>query len=114
MTLQVKIDTTENKHWFGIYAVVNQVTLHPKQIIHIFVSLSDFASSFLWVWVNQTLQICSSGFNKLKIENEKNKTKNFIGTQFLKGNISGTAGKNLSMKFLDFYIYGQTTRHSKI
>ena len=95
MTLSVKIYTTENKHRFGIYAVVNQVTLHPKEIIHIFVSLSDLPSSFLWVWVNQTLQIRSSGFNKLKIENEKNKTKNFIGTQFLKGYIRKTWKKHI-------------------
>ena len=90
MTLSVKIYTTENKHRFGIYAVVNQVTLHPKEIIHIFVSLSDLPSSFLWVWVNPPLQIRSSGFNKLKIENEKNKTKTFIGTQLLKGYIRKT------------------------
>ena len=33
-----KIDATENKHLLGIYAVVNQVTLRPKEIIHIFVT----------------------------------------------------------------------------
>ena len=30
---------TENMHLLGIYAVVNQVTLRPKEIIHTFVTL---------------------------------------------------------------------------
>ena len=33
-----KIYTTENKHMLGIYAVVNQVTLSPKEMIHMFVT----------------------------------------------------------------------------
>ena len=33
-----KIYATENKHLLGIYAVVNQVTLRPKEIIHMFVA----------------------------------------------------------------------------
>ena len=33
-----KVYATENKHLFGIYAVVNQVTLCPKEIIHMFVT----------------------------------------------------------------------------
>ena len=33
-----KIYATENKHLLGIYAVVNQVILPPKEIIHIFVT----------------------------------------------------------------------------
>ena len=33
-----KMYSTENKHLLGIYAVVNQVTLPPKEIIQMFVT----------------------------------------------------------------------------
>ena len=33
-----KIYTTENKYLIGIYAIVNQVTLRPKAMIHMFVT----------------------------------------------------------------------------
>ena len=33
-----KTYTTENKHLLGIYAVVNQVTLCPKEMMHMFVT----------------------------------------------------------------------------
>ena len=31
-----KIYTTDNKYLLGIYAIVNQVTLRPKEMIHMF------------------------------------------------------------------------------
>ena len=33
-----KMYSTENKHLRGIYAVANQVTLRPKEMIHMFVT----------------------------------------------------------------------------
>ena len=33
-----QVYTTENKHLFGIYTVVNQVVLLPKVMIHMFVT----------------------------------------------------------------------------
>ena len=33
-----KINATENRHLLGIYAVINQVTLCPNKIIHMFVT----------------------------------------------------------------------------
>ena len=41
-----KIYATENKHLLGIYAVVNQVTLRPKEIIHMFDTSGDLVSTF--------------------------------------------------------------------
>ena len=33
-----KIHATENNNLLGIYAVVNQLTLHPKEITHMFLT----------------------------------------------------------------------------
>ena len=41
-----KINATANKHQLGIYAVVNQVTLRPKEIIHMLVTQGDLVSTF--------------------------------------------------------------------
>ena len=41
-----KIYTTENKRLLGIYAVVDQVTLRPKGMIHMFVTYGDLVSTF--------------------------------------------------------------------
>ena len=41
-----KTYTTENKHLLGIYAVVNQVTLCPKVMMHMFVTLGGLVSIF--------------------------------------------------------------------
>ena len=38
--------TTENKHLLGIYAVVNQVNLCSKEMIHMFVTLGGLVSIF--------------------------------------------------------------------
>ena len=38
LLLVINIYVTENKHQLGIYAVVNQIALHPKEIIHMFVT----------------------------------------------------------------------------
>ena len=70
-----KIYVTENKSLLGIYAVMNQVTLRPKEIIHVFFYKGDLVTTFCWFWMSQTLLICSSGLNRLKNENGKNKRK---------------------------------------
>ena len=54
---------------------MNQVTLLPKDMIHMFVTYGDLVSTFWGVWVSQTLQICGSGLNRLENENEKLKQK---------------------------------------
>ena len=57
---------------------MNQVTLHPKEMILMFVTYGDLVSTFWGVWVSQTLQICGSGFNspeKKKREKRKNDLK---------------------------------------
>ena len=41
-----KIYKTENKHLLGIYTVVNQVVLLPKEMIHMFVTKGDLVSTF--------------------------------------------------------------------
>ena len=41
-----KVYATDNKHLIGIYAVVNQVTLPPKEIIHMFVTWGDLDRTF--------------------------------------------------------------------
>ena len=41
-----KMNATENKHLLEIYAVVNQLTLRPKKIIHMFVIQGDLVSTF--------------------------------------------------------------------
>ena len=51
---------------------MNQVTLLPKDMIHMFVTYGDLVSTFWGVWVSQTLQICDSDLNKPENENEKN------------------------------------------
>ena len=66
-----KIYKTENKHLLGIYAVVNQVTLRLKYMIHMFVTKGDLVSIFWGVWVSQTPQMCSSSLNWPKNEKEK-------------------------------------------
>ena len=70
-----KINAMENKHLLGIYAVVNQVTLRPKEIIHMLIFQGDLVSTICWVWVSQTLKIWGSGLNRPKNENEKNERK---------------------------------------
>ena len=47
---------------------MNQVTLRPKEMIHMFVS------TFWAVWLSQTLKICGISLNKPENENEKNES----------------------------------------
>ena len=53
---------------------MNQVTLRPKEMNHMFFPLGDLVSTFWWVWMNQTLQICGSDLNKPENENEQIET----------------------------------------
>ena len=36
--MQMSVIYTENKHLLGVYAVVNQITLRPKEVIYKFVT----------------------------------------------------------------------------
>ena len=58
----------ENKHLLGTYAVVDQVTLLPKEVNHKFVAYDDLVRTIWWVWVTQVVKIFSSSLNMPKNE----------------------------------------------
>ena len=65
----------DNKHLLGIYAIVNQVTSCPKDMIHIFVTSGDLVSTFSEFCVSQTPQICGCGLKRPKNKNRKKNKK---------------------------------------
>ena len=46
--------------------------LTSKEVLHMFITWGDLVSTLWNVWVSQTQQVCSSGLNRPKNENEKN------------------------------------------